>query len=92
ATLIEGLVGDTPVVAGEENICKVCGVATLSINYYDLGKTTGEMAIKILKGQAKVSDMKIEYTTAVKKYNAAKCQALGINPTVLEGLGYIAID
>ena len=37
-----------PVVAGEEGICKGCGVATLSISYYDLGVTTGKMAAKIL--------------------------------------------
>ena len=45
-----------PVFAGEEGICAGCGVATLSISYYDLGYTTGEMAVKILKGEADVSD------------------------------------
>ena len=38
-----------PVITGEEGICAGCGVATLSINYYDLGVTTGKMAVKILK-------------------------------------------
>ena len=28
----------TPIIAGEEGICKGCGVATLSISYYDIGK------------------------------------------------------
>ena len=42
----------TPVIAGEEGICKGCGVATLSISYYDLGMTTGKMAAKILTGEA----------------------------------------
>ncbi|MBO5784334.1 MAG: ABC transporter substrate-binding protein, partial [Clostridia bacterium] len=42
----------TPVIAGESGICKGCGVATLSIDYYDLGVATGKMAIKILKGEA----------------------------------------
>ena len=41
----------TPVFAGEEGICSGCGVATLSISYYDLGYTTGEMAVKILIGE-----------------------------------------
>ena len=45
-----------PVFAGEEGICAGCGVATLSISYYDLGYTTGEMAVKILKGEADISD------------------------------------
>ena len=77
-----------PVVAGEEGICKGCGVATLSISYYDLGKTTGEMAAKILTGEADVSEMPIEYTTVTKKYNAEICDALGL--TAPEG--YVAIE
>ena len=68
-----------PVVAGEEGICKVCGIATLSISYYDLGYLTGEMAVKILKGEEKISKMPIEYVTKLaKKYNKANCDALGI--------------
>ena len=68
----------TPVVAGEAGICRGCGVATLSISYYDLGYKTGEMAAKILTGEASVSDMPIEYANASKHYNAAMCQELGI--------------
>ena len=44
----------TPVVAGEEGICSGCGVATLSISYYDIGYATGEMAVSILKDGADV--------------------------------------
>ena len=78
ASTIDGAIGDTPVIAGEEGICSGCGVATLSISYYDLGVKTGEMAIAILKGESKVSEMPIEYANATKKYNADKCGALGI--------------
>ena len=67
-----------PIIAGEEGICAGCGVATLSISYYDLGYTTGQMAAKILKGEADISTMKIEYAPAVKKYNPAICEALGL--------------
>ena len=38
-----------PIIAGEEGICSGCGVATLSISYYDLGYKTGEMAVSILQ-------------------------------------------
>jgi len=76
-----------PIIAGEEGICAGCGVATLSISYYDLGYTTGEMAAKILKGEADISTMKIEYAPAVKKYNPEICEALGL--TAPEG--YVAI-
>ena len=70
-----------PVVAGEEGICNGCGVATLSISYYDLGYTTGEMAAKILAEGADVSTMAVETAPNVtKKYNAANCEALGITP------------
>ena len=68
-----------PIVAGEEGICKGCGIATLSIDYYELGKTTGAMAAKILTGEANVSEMPIEYyQNPVKKYDVARCEALGI--------------
>jgi len=68
-----------PVIAGEEGICKGCGVATLSISYYDLGVTTGKMAAKILKGEANIAEMPIEYAPAAKKYNATICEELGLS-------------
>ena len=77
-----------PVFAGEEGICSGCGVATLSISYYDLGYTTGEMAVKVLTGEADISTMPIEYTTVTKKYNKTICSDLGL--TVPEG--YEAIE
>ena len=78
-----------PVIAGEEGICKGCGVATLSISYYDLGYATGKMAVKVLKGEADISTLAIGYAeTQTPKYNKAICDALGITP--LEG--YVAIE
>lgn len=80
---------EVPVIAGEEGICAQCGVATLSISYYDLGYKTGEMAASILKGEADVSEMEIAYApNFTKKYNKAKCEALKLE--VPEG--YIAIE
>jgi len=59
-----------PIITGEEGPCAICGVATLTIDYYELGRTTGEMAAKILKGEADISAMPIEYfANPVKKYN-----------------------
>ena len=77
-----------PVFAGEEGICAGCGVATLSISYYDLGYTTGEMAVKILNGESDISTMPIEYTDVTKKYNKAICDDLDL--TVPEG--YVEIE
>ena len=73
-----------PVVAGEEGACAGCGVATLSISYYDLGYATGEMAAKILTGEADISTMPVGYAaTVTPKYNAEICAELGL--TVPEG-------
>ena len=76
-----------PVIAGEEGICSGCGVATLSISYYDLGVATGKMAAKILTGEADIAAMPIEYAPATPKYNPTICEALGL--TAPEG--YVAI-
>ena len=56
-----------PVFAGEEGICSGCGVATLSISYYDLGYTTGEMAVRVLKGRRISPRCPIEYTSTTKE-------------------------
>ena len=89
---IGSVIGNTPVIVGEEGICKGCGVATLTIDYYDLGVATGQMAAKILKGEADISEMPIEYAPIfTKKYNKAICDQLGIDTAALEAKGYIAI-
>ena len=78
-----------PVIAGEEGICSGCGIATLSISYYDLGYTTGKMAVKILRDGADISTMPVEYAEKqTPKYNKQNCEALGITPLD----GYVAIE
>ena len=88
AGIIDGICrpAGVPVITGESGPCAICGIATLSINYYDLGYTTGLMAVKILTGEAKISELPIEYTPEEKLaplYNAEICKELGIEP--LEG-------
>lgn len=78
-----------PVVAGEEGICRGCGVATLTISYYDIGYKTGEMAYEILANGADVSAMPIESAPQfTKKYNAANVEALGLTIPA----DYVAIE
>lgn len=78
-----------PAVVGEEGICSGCGVATLTISYYDIGYKTGEMAYEILANGADVSAMPIEYAPQfTKKYNAENAKTLGI--TIPED--YVAIE
>ncbi|HIR76474.1 MAG TPA: ABC transporter substrate-binding protein [Candidatus Choladousia intestinipullorum] len=68
-----------PVIAGEEGICSGCGVATLSIDYYEIGLATGQMATRILTGESDISEMPIEYApTFTKKYNPDICEELGV--------------
>lgn len=68
-----------PIVAGEEGICSGCGVATLSISYYDLGYKTGEMAYDILVNGADISTMEVQYAPKfTKEYNKEICETLGV--------------
>ena len=68
-----------PAICGEEGICSGCGVATLSISYYDLGVATGKMSAKMLTGESKVEEMAIEYAPEfTKEYNPTIAEALGI--------------
>ena len=69
-----------PVIAGEEGICSGCGVATLSISYYDLGVKAAEMAYEILVNGANPAEMPIEYVSEgiTEKYNAEIAEALQI--------------
>ncbi len=78
-----------PIITGEEGICQGCGVATLSISYYDLGYQTGLMAYEILANGADVSTMEVQFApNVVKKYDAERCKTLGI--TVPDD--YVAIE
>ena len=78
-----------PAVVGEEGICRGCGVATLTISYYDLGYKTGEMAADILQNGADVSTMAVESAPSfTKKYNAANAEALGLTIPA----DYVAIE
>ena len=68
-----------PIVCGEEGICKGCGVATLSISYYDLGVATAEMAYEVLVNGADVSTMDVQFAPNVTyEYVAERCEALNI--------------
>lgn len=68
-----------PIVCGEEGIAAGCGVATLSISYYDLGRATGEMAYDVLVNGADISSMEVRFAPAfTKEYNADICSALNV--------------
>lgn len=81
----------TPVVAGEEGICKGCGVATLSISYYDLGYTTGEMAYDILENGADITTMQVKTAPKFTK-EYIKDRADALNVTVPEDYKAISAE
>ena len=82
------LVEKTPIICGEEGLCKGCGVATLSISYYDIGYETGLMAAEILTEGADISTMEVRYAPQfTKEYNVSICETLGV--TIPED--YVAI-
>ena len=73
-----------PVVTGDASTCAAAGVATFSISYYDLGYVTGEMAAKVLTGEADISIMTVKSVdVATKMYNPVICEKLGV--TVPDG-------
>ncbi len=78
-----------PIIAGEEGICRGCGVATLSIDYYSIGYNAGEMAADILVNGTDPAQMEIGYASDLtKKVMTSRCETLGI--AVPEGYEAIA--
>jgi len=57
---------NTPVFAGEENMTMGGGIATLSVNYYELGRQAGRMAAQILRGEGVPATMPIQFA---QQYN-----------------------
>ena len=80
-----------PIFAGEEGIAKGCGVATLSISYYDLGYTTGEMAYDILVNGTDIKTMEVKSAPKfTKEYLPDRAKELGI--TVPDGYEEISAE
>lgn len=78
-----------PIIAGEEGICKGCGIATLSISYDSIGRVAGEMAYDILVNGADPATMEIKFADALtKKVMADRAAALGITVPA----DYVAIE
>ena len=68
-----------PIVAGEAGICTGCGVATLSIDYYDLGVVTGNMAYEVLVNGADPATTEIQFAPKTTyQYVPDRCEKLGV--------------
>lgn len=93
AGIVDGVAepAGVPIVTGEAGICKGCGVATLSIDYYSIGYAAGEQAYEILANGKNPADMEIGYAKELtKQYIAERCSAFGI--TVPDDYEAITID
>lgn len=78
-----------PIIGGDEGICGGCGIATLAVNYYDLGYAAGQMAYDVLVNGMDVSTMPVRFGESFSKvYNPELCANLGVN--VPEGFKPIA--
>ena len=80
-----------PLIAGEEGICKKCGVATLSIDYYDIGYEAGLMAYDILVNGTNPGDMEIGYAKDFTK-EYMKDRAAALNVTIPEDYKEIVVE
>ena len=75
-----------PTIVGESGMVGNGGLATYGINYYELGKATAAMAVKILKGEASPADMPVEYQISEDVLEVA------INTETAEKLGVTIPD
>ena len=57
-----------PVFGSEVEQVKNGCVASMGIDYVELGKQTGEMAAKVLKGEAKASELNFETCSGASLY------------------------
>ena len=70
------------IVCGEENMLKVGGHVTLSIDYFGLGYSTGKMAAEILKGEKKPTDfpvVPVASSECAYVYSSTNLEAAGLS-------------
>ncbi len=75
------------VVSGEKDSVKRGAVSTIGLDYYKLGQQTGEMALKILSGEAKPQDMPVESqnnTDIIINLKAAKAMGVTIPESLIK--------
>ena len=67
-----------PTVAGEMGMVGAGCLGSISVDYYELGKMTGQMGADILEGKKKPADTPVEHVkTGVPVFNMKTAQAIG---------------
>ena len=78
-----------PVIPGESGMCEDGeGMATLGIDYYELGKQTGAMAVAILSGEKQVGDISFEYYNKESSFfiNEVNAKTVGLTNEQIQAL------
>lgn len=76
-----------PTICGETGMVEAGGLATYGIDYFELGKRAGKMAVRILTEGAKPAEMPIEHLAASEcelSINDTTAQALGVDTSVVK--------
>ncbi|MCI7730672.1 ABC transporter substrate-binding protein [Enorma burkinafasonensis] len=79
-----------PTICGEVGQVEAGGLASVSINYYELGYRAGEMAVQILAEGADPAEMPVETMTADEcdlVYNQATADEIGVDVSALADEG-----
>src|SRR5699024_4334729 len=68
-----------PLIVGEPDSLEKGGFATYGIDYFTIGKRTGEMAVDILTGEKQPSEMDVEYPPEIQLFiNKEAAEAQGV--------------
>ncbi len=85
---------DIPLIVGEEGGVRAGALATVGIDYYELGRQTGRMALKIIKGEAQAETMPVETQKDTRLIiNANAAEAMGVEiPAELRDTAFEIIE
>lgn len=68
-----------PIITGDENTCRICGIAALAVDFYAMGYASGEMAVQTLTGDADPKTLTVlSNDDYVYLYNKELCETLGV--------------
>jgi putative ABC transport system substrate-binding protein len=68
-----------PLFAADVESVERGAIAALAVDYYQLGRQTGSMAVKILRGRAAVSDLPVEFQEELLLHlNPGQAEAMGV--------------
>ena len=78
-----------PVIAAEKGSVEAGALATVGINYYNLGYEAGKMAVEVLKGK-NISEMPIKISDETNVYiNEDTLNKLGLSKPSIENVEYV---